>query len=52
MGRVLAGVLVIGVLDDVLILAGVSINFQGIVQGAIIIGAVALDVALRRLRTR
>ena len=32
----------IGVLDDVLILAGVSINFQGIVQGAIIIGAVAL----------
>ncbi len=51
-GRVLAGVLVIGVLNDLLILAGVSINFQGIVQGAIIIGAVALDVALRRLRTR
>ena len=51
-GRVLAGVLVVGVLDDVLILAGVSIYTQGIVQGAIIIGAVALDVALQRVRTR
>ncbi len=50
--RVVAGVLVVGVLDDVLILAGVSINAQGIVQGLIIVGAVALDVALRRMRTR
>jgi ribose transport system permease protein len=51
-GRVLAGVLVVGVLDDLLILAGVSINAQGLVEGVIIIGAVALDVALRRVRTR
>jgi ABC-type xylose transport system permease subunit len=35
-----------------MILAGVSIDSQGIVKGAIIVGAVALDVVLRRVRTR
>jgi ribose transport system permease protein len=51
-GRVLAGVLLVGVLNNVMILAGVSIDSQGIVKGAIIVGAVALDVVLRRVRTR
>ncbi len=51
-GRVLAGVLLVGVLNNVMILAGVSIDSQGIVKGAIIVGAVALDVVLRRVRAR
>lgn len=51
-GRVFAGVLFVGVLNNVMILAGISIDSQGIVKGAIIIGAVSLDVMLRRLRAR
>ena len=44
----LLGAAVMGVLSQGLVLVGVDPNWQGFVQGAVIIGAVALDLLRRR----
>lgn len=46
--RTVAGILIIGILDDVVVLLGLPLNAQVIVTGAAILGAVALDVWLTR----
>ena len=46
-GRTFAGVILVGVLTNVLILYGASIHVQYIVKGATIIAAVAADIWLR-----
>jgi ribose transport system permease protein len=47
-GRTVAGVLLIGIIDNVMILENLSVNWQPIVMGALIAIMVGLDVMLAR----
>lgn len=46
--RAMLGLLFVSILSNILILQGVPTEPQGMVQGALIVGAVALDIWLRR----
>ena len=46
--RTIIGVLIVGVLNNLMILLGVPAESQNIVKGALIVGAVMLDLRLRR----
>ena len=46
--RTIIGVLIVGVLNNLMILAGIPAESQNIVKGALIVGAVLLDLRLRR----
>lgn len=46
--RAIGGLLIIQILGNILVLQGVPTQPQGLVKGALIVGAVAVDVALRK----
>lgn len=46
--RAIGGLLFVGLLNNILVLQGVPTAVQGIAKGALIVGAVSLDVYLRR----
>jgi ribose/xylose/arabinose/galactoside ABC-type transport system permease subunit len=46
--RTIIGVLIVGVLNNLMILVGIPAESQNIVKGALIVGAVLLDLRLRR----
>jgi ribose/xylose/arabinose/galactoside ABC-type transport system permease subunit len=46
--RTIIGVLIVGVLNNLMILVGIPPESQNIVKGALIVGAVLLDLRLRR----
>jgi ribose/xylose/arabinose/galactoside ABC-type transport system permease subunit len=46
--RTVIGVLIVGVLNNLMILLGIPAESQDIVKGALIAGAVFLDLRLRR----
>lgn len=50
--RVIIGVLIVGVLNNLMVLLGVPVESQNIVKGALIAGAALLDVRLRRQAVR
>ncbi len=46
--RTIIGVLIVGVLNNLMVLLGLPAESQNIVKGALIVGAVMLDLRLRR----
>jgi ribose/xylose/arabinose/galactoside ABC-type transport system permease subunit len=48
--RTVLGVVIIGILNNLMILLGVPNEAQGMLKGSLIVGAVGLDVVLRRVR--
>ena len=46
--RTIIGVLIVGVLNNLMVLLGIPAESQNIVKGALIVGAVFLDLRLRK----